>query len=109
MNAFWGHIIFPSIFLPWLNFKIHICFHKTLMICNLYCKAYRKIIKPHVCLSSIILHIALFYSLNSALKCPRFIFSTPVTAAQHLSQENHSSCALSAFENLDSRLGCVTT
>lgn len=77
------------------------------MISHLCCGTYREFIKTHVRLSSIFLSIALFYLLNNALKCPRFIFSTPVTAAQRLSQESHSSAALSVSENFTSRLGCV--
>lgn len=107
MNAFFWLILFPSILLSRLDFKMYICFYKTIMICNLYCEAYR--IKIHVCLSPIILHITLFYSLNTALKYPRFIFSTPVTAALCLSHESHSSSALSVFENLDSGLRCAAT
>lgn len=104
---FFGHILFPSILLSQLNFKMYICFYKTIMICNLYCEACR--VKTHICLSTILLHITLFYSLNNALKYPRFMFSTLVIAAPCLSHESHSSSALSVSENLDSRLGGAAT
>lgn len=86
---------------------MYICFYKTIMICNLYCEACR--VKTHVCLSTILLHITLFYSLNNALKYPRFMFSTLVIAAPCLSHESHSSSALSVSENFDSRLGGAAT